>query len=98
MGYRIQYGKTVNKVHIKELVKKKKSPIRIITVLTACFVSMFIFLENSNKILDAVIPGNKTVTKAAFSTFVDDLRGGETVTDAFADFCREIVENAKTSS
>ena len=94
MGYRIQYGETATKEFLTEASAKGKTAIRAISVLIVCCILLFVLFGKFDKVIDAVVPGDKDVTKAAFSGFVDDLRQGDSVTQAFAAFCREIVDNA----
>ena len=92
MGYRIHYGENVIKEYIPE--SKNRSNIKLLWVLIVCCAFIFAFSRNKDTIINYLLPGNKEVTRAAISTFADDLRHGESLSDAAVAFCREIIENA----
>lgn len=94
MGYRIQYGETVKKEVLTETTRNRKPLIGVIAGLIICCVFTFIISKNADKLADFILPGNREVTKNAISAFTEDLREGESVSNAFAAFCKEIIENA----
>lgn len=96
MGYKIKYENEIVKEILKEPAKQTRSAF-IWWFLTACCVLAFI-IHNSGAFLgDYFIPGDTAVTKDALTAFAEDVRAGESIKEAFAAFCMEIIENADIS-
>lgn len=49
--------------------------------------------EGRDRLRQVLLPGEETLTEAAFQDMMGDIRAGETLGDALTAFCREIVEN-----
>ncbi len=94
MGYRIHYGETVIKETFAQPKPKENFPVKVILSLTLCCAVLFTLLRNVDSVINFLLPGNQQTTKAAISTFVQDLNEGEPIKDAVTAFCREIIENA----
>ena len=94
MGYTIRYGPD----SLAEAAWKRgagKRRIRTWSLLAILFLAAGILLSGfGGRIGDLFIPGDPEVTKAAFSQFTEDLRGGERLPDAITAFCLEILESA----
>lgn len=93
MAYRIIYGED------PVITKQRRSrPLRLQT-MTAVFFLLFALLvsftwsEGTEKLREYLIPGERSVTQAAFQTFVEDLQEGEPVGDALTTFCRDIISH-----
>lgn len=94
MAYTVQY-KSVGKRKYPTKVKKARK-LRTATV-AACLLLLLIVLNIGTvreQIESFLLPGDPDVTQAGFSQLVEDVKQGESVVDALADFCTFIVENA----
>lgn len=97
MGYRIVYGEKPFRKFGTCRIKKR------LGTMTAGFFLLFLLLTNlcwpegRQKLWEICIPGNAQVTAAAFEAMVEDLRAGESVSDALTVFCQEIIHNAEDS-
>lgn len=96
MGYRIQYGQTVIKESLYETTLKKKPTAPIKWIAAGCILLALTLLGRTGG-LDFLIPGNKEITKQAFSSMVDEVRDGEDIKTAITAFCVEILNGAKIS-
>ncbi len=87
MAYKVEYGMktpamcTVEKTHRKQKRNVKKW-------IFYCLIVALIAICVST---DVLIPGDASLTKAAMSNLVSDIRGGEQVVDAFAAFCQTVL-------
>lgn len=95
MGYRIRYGETIKKEFISESRWGFGFVIKWIAVMIICCVITFVLTYYKEAVIDFILPGDKVVTKAAFLTFAEDLRNGNSIKDTITAFCQEIVTNAK---
>lgn len=93
MGYRIEYGQAPRKR--RPFFEKYRVP-----VLTAVFLLLFalavkLYWPAGADVLRSVfLPGDPSATQEAFAALVEDLRAGQTFSDAAAAFCREIIADA----
>lgn len=94
MGYRIQYGREAIRTAIAEPVKMKEKRPGIVPFILITTAAVCLLLQKGGALTDYFIPGNKEVTSAAFTTLIDNVKGGEPVADAVTAFCREIIDNA----
>ena len=94
MGYRLEYGSTIVKkpVHESAFTQKGAGPFKWIAV--GCILLSLTILGKTG-CLDFLIPGDKEVTKQAFSAIVADVRDGEDVKTAITAFCMEILNGAE---
>lgn len=95
MSYQIQYGQTMTKTVIAETRNNAKRSPAIKWIGFSCVLLFVVFLGSAGY-LDFLIPGDKEVTTAAFESMVEDVRAGESVKDAVAAFCLEILDSAQT--
>lgn len=94
MGYRIVYG--------EESLREKPKGMGILRfqLLTAVFAVLFVLSvriwwnDGAEQLRHWLLPGEPTVTEAAFSGFVEDIQGGMKVGDAVTAFCKEIISHA----
>lgn len=93
MGYRIEYGQMITKVKIKENVRKTSVEWLLKVVATGCVLLFLAFLWGKENIRDYFIPGDPDITEQAAKCFLEDVRNGESIKDAFTNFCLEIIEN-----
>ncbi len=94
MGYRIQYGQTLQKVEIRETGHRSKRRVLPIVLILGCLACVGLFMSQPDFLRDIILPGNAEVTETALINLAEDVRSGETVKDAIAAFCREIITNA----
>ena len=90
MAYKITYGPPAS--------GKWNSPQRWAAVILAvCILVVGCYLVGEwESVQRLLIPGDVEVTQAALNTFAQQLEQGETIGRAFACFCKEIIENART--
>lgn len=97
MGYRIEYGQTVQREAINETgsfnIKKKTVYIALIILAAA----LLLFCAKTNTVRNLLLPGDPAVTEQALNTFAEQLRAGESIGDAATAFCQEIVTGANIS-
>lgn len=89
MAYRITYGP--NKP------RHKARPKRPFLLLTAALVlAVGLYAGGAGNVLRSwLLPGDALVTQSALQTFAEQVEQGENIREAFACFCREIIENAQ---
>ena len=88
MSYKVDYGMITSVISTNEIgVKRRKSRFNkwFMLGLVAAFFAVC-------ATTDFLIPGDAVVTKTAMSNFVSDIRGGEQVVDAFAAFCKSVLQ------
>lgn len=90
MAYRITYGPKVR--------GEKQRPKRRFWIFAAAVVLVLILYAagTGETLKNWLLPGDAAVTEQALQTFAQQLEEGESLGDAFACFCREIIENAQT--
>ena len=93
MSYRVDYNPEMKNRYPSVIRIKKKLPIRQILLPVAAIATCCGILFSG--LLRFLIPGDAAVTTVAFSGMVDDISTGESVRQAFLNFCKEIILNAK---
>lgn len=88
MAYQIRYG---DMAIIKETKQARKPFMKWIAAL--CGVLFLALMLRLKPVQDFLIPGDPDVTRAAFSSFTQELRNGEGFRDAAAVFCRQVIES-----
>ena len=94
MGYRIRYGQTAVKEVIAQTQLQKEKKLSLKWIAVVC-VMIAITILGKTGCLDFLIPGDKEVTRQAFSSMVENVREGENVKTAITAFCMEILNNAE---
>ena len=91
MSYQIQYNKTGMQIDLSEDAVRTKRPVpwKIIALIAAI---LCVYALNVSVIRDFFIPGDKQITKAAFQELDQSLKDGQPFTQAFYEFCREVVQ------
>jgi len=92
MSYCVDYNPEMKKRYPHIIKIRKELPIR--PVLLSIAVVAVCYGVFRSGLLRFLIPGDPAVTTAAFSGMVDDIGSGESVWQAFIDFCKEIIINA----
>lgn len=91
MGYKITYGPARE--------KRKAQPVRIRPVhiwLGIMILAVFVRLIGyGDDIMKLILPGDPAVTAAALENITQELTAGESISDAFSEFCQEIVDHAQ---
>lgn len=94
MSYSIHYSPENNKkfpVRQKAYAVKQKAMITVAAVIFALFLLCFDGVRQSIK--NFLLPGDPQITEAGIIGFVDDVRSGTGVADAFTTFCEYIIQN-----
>lgn len=86
MAYRMEYEFNTRNVGIKKKEKHRFGWGKLFVI--GIILAITIFCATT----DILVPGNSTITKAAFHDFVGNLREGEQVVDAFAAFCQSVLK------
>ncbi len=94
MGYKIEYGQTMQKTR---LVDVKPFSLKRVVILTSLLIVTLLCIYSNDEVKNFFIPGDPAVTKAAFTEMVKDLGDGMSITDAITAFCAEIIEHANIS-
>lgn len=88
MSYQIRYTDT----SMVKQDKKIRKP-RVKLVILVCSVLLLVGLLQIKSVQNFLIPGDPEVTKAAFTSFTQELRAGERLGDAITTFCRQVIES-----
>lgn len=92
MSYRVVYEKGGSyRKYKKSSGSWKMSWILLSVTIVACILLFGII--NTPK--DMLFPGNPQITGQALDHMVDNIGNGESLSDAFAAFCKEIVSDGK---
>lgn len=94
MGYRIEYG---SQGELRKPLKRKYPYAAIATV--ACVLALVagaITLKHTGLtfVQELLLPGDPAVTASALENMVDNIKDGDSITDAITAFCQEIIDNA----
>jgi len=95
VSYRITYGKTREVRTGNRIGKAYKHLIIWIMTLFIAISICWIGWSNS-EIRQYILPGDPQITEVALEQLVLDIRNGESISDAIATFCQEIMDNAQT--
>lgn len=93
MGYRIDYSQGGN----TPVRKKRSSTLPLFTVL---FFLLFLLLtgkywrQGSQILQELLLPGDAAVTAAAIQNLTSALKTGQSFSDAFANFCLQVIQGA----
>ena len=93
MAYKISYGIMPNS-------KKKHHPIRAFTAISAVVLALtlrFLCSEEIGRITDVLFPLTSASSQAAFETFSQKMRAGESFGDSVTAFCLEILNDSDIS-
>lgn len=92
MSYCVDYNPEMKKRYPAYIKVRRKVPVRALLLAVAVIIVCYgIFYSG---LLRLLIPGDPAVTTAAFSGMVEDVVAGESVRQAFLEFCKEIIVNA----
>lgn len=92
MSYRVDYNPEMKNRYPAFVKIRRKLPVW--PLLLSVVIIVVCYTVYHNRLLYLLIPGDAAVTTAAFSTMLDDIGTGESVRQAFLNFCKEIIVNA----
>ena len=92
MSYRVDYNPEMKNRYPTYIKVRRKLPVRPLFLAVAAITACYCICRSG--LLRHIIPGDPAVTTAAFSGMMDDISAGESVRQAFLDFCKEIIVNA----
>lgn len=93
MAYEITYSPQEN--HRYPIFRpRKKTPKWLLCVALAAAIALAI-PQVRWQIGQALLPGDKDTTREAVTAFVEDVRQGVSIPDAFQAFCKEIVKDVE---
>ena len=93
MSYKISYGVMTNS-------KKKYHSIRATAAISALVLALtlrFLWPEEVGRITDMLFPMTSESSQAAFETFSQNIRAGESFGDSVTAFCLEILNDSDIS-
>ena len=95
MGYRIEYESHGD---VRKPLKLRHSRANIsIIVLVLALVAGAMAIKHTGLtwVQEVLLPGDPAVTAAALENMVDNIKSGDSIPEAVATFCQQIVDNAK---
>ena len=94
MGYRVVYGKTLEKTQFKD--KKQQTTKQIAVWAVALFAAIGIcWIGWSHPdIRHYLLPGDPEITGEALDQLIDNIKDGDSLSDAVTAFCKEIIDSA----
>ena len=92
MSYCVKYSPELGKRYPSVVKIRRKFPVGVLFGVLFFVVAAYALI--SSDVLHYLIPGDPAVTTAAFSLMVEEIGAGESVSEAFFSFCKEIVVNA----
>lgn len=92
MAYKIQYTPQNNRRYPLTIKNIQIEWGRWLTVLLIITAALWLRLKG---VPDFLIPGDPVVTKSAAEMLFEEIRAGESVNDAVAVFCKEILDGAQ---
>lgn len=92
MSYRVDYDPEMKNRYPSYIRIKRKLSVRPLLLFVAVIAACYGIFRSG--LLRHFIPGDPAVTTAAFSGMMDDIGAGESVRQAFLEFCKEIIVNA----
>lgn len=93
MGYQIDYQDS----EYKKVIPDKQKMRRRTYLWAGIFVIVLIVIAIFPHIKTALMPGDVSVTEAAFNNFAEEIKEGANIKDAFSGFCKEIIAGAEMS-
>ncbi len=90
MGYKIQYGPPIG-------AEKKRERANLGWVILLGVMILLVgvnILGFGDELFHFLLPGDRAVTAAALTHLEDRILDGIPVTEAFAEFCREVIRGA----
>ncbi len=89
MSYSVEYNPELRKTYPMKKRRIQDLPIKPILLVIGVFT--FFYAAHMLGILRWLTPGDPAVTTGAFSSMVEDVRSGQSVSDAVVSFCKRVV-------
>lgn len=93
MSYSIHYGSTIPRKYASRQILFRNVCIMILIIFIVAFG--YFFPQRLHIFVQTLFPWTRGDTQAAFSEFCEDVRAGDPISIAFAEFCGKIVKNAQ---
>lgn len=94
MAYIINYECTSVTKERNKSERKISNKAFLVATLISLIVLVWVITPVRVAVLDRFLPGKGEVTRKAVDQFVSDVKNGDSVKEAFTDFCFEIINNA----
>ena len=95
MSYTVEYNPELRKTYPSKKQKTLRFPKKPLVITLGILVALY--AAHKLGVLQLMIPGDPAVTTGAFTTMVDDVRSGQTVSDAVFSFFRNVITGGATS-
>ena len=89
MSYTVEYNPELRDSYPMQYKKTVKFPTRALVVMTSVLVLLYTL--KTTGLLSMFIPGDPSVTAGAFSSMVDQVRDGESVSEAVFTFFKDVI-------
>ncbi len=89
MSYTVEYNPELRNSYPMERKKTGKIPTKVLAAAMVVFV--VVYALNTMDLLRWIIPGDPAVTAGAFSSMVEQVRSGHTVSEAIILFFRDVI-------
>ena len=89
MSYTVEYNPELRKSYPMKKRIVTNFPIKPVAITLGILVALFVV--HRLDVLHWIIPGDPAVTTGAFSSMVEDVRSGQTVSDAIVSFCKNVI-------
>jgi len=93
MSYTVEYNPELRNSYPMEHKRRRRLPVKALGV--ALVVIIILYTLNSLGVLRMFIPGDPVVTAGAFSEMVEQVRSGQTVSEALFSFFQNVIEGGK---
>ena len=89
MSYCVEYNPELKNRYPELKKPRMKLPVGALFCSVAVIAALYVI--GTSGALRYLIPGDPDVTTAALETLVNEIGAGESVREAFVDFCKEII-------
>lgn len=89
MSYTVEYNPELRNSYPMECKKTRKLPIKALVIAMGIFIVLYAL--NTAGVLRLLIPGDPAVTAGAFSSMVENVRAGQTVSEAIFSLFKDII-------
>lgn len=93
MSYTVEYNPELRKSYPMDHKRRRRMPVKALGVALA--VIIILYALNTVGVLRMLIPGDPVVTAGAFSEMVEQVRSGQTVSEAIFSFLRNVIAGGK---
>ncbi len=89
MSYTVEYNPELRNSYPMEYKKSRKLPIKALVIAMGIFIILYAL--NTAGVLRLIIPGDPAVTAGAFSSMVENVRSGQTVSESIFLFFKDVI-------